>query len=53
MRIWRGRDEEDTQVELTKTEARQAGRGYNITVLILGMGGVIVAFLIILFAYAV
>ena len=31
MRIWRGRTEEDRKVELTKTEARQAGRGYNIT----------------------
>lgn len=52
MRIRPGPDEEHKEVELTKTEARQAGRGYNIYVLIMGLGGVIVAFLVILVIYA-
>jgi hypothetical protein len=51
MRIRRGVDEEHKEVELTTTEARSAGRGYNIYVLIFGLGGVIVAFLVILLAY--
>lgn len=51
MRIRPGVDEEHKEVELTTTEARQGGRGYNIYVLIFGLGGVIVAFLIILLAY--
>lgn len=52
MRIRPGADEEHKEVELTTTEARQAGRGYNIYVLTFGLGGVIVAFLVILIAYA-
>lgn len=52
MRIRPGADEEHREVELTKTEARQAGRGYNIYVLIFGLGGVVIAFLVILLAYA-
>lgn len=52
MRIRPGIDEEHREVELNKTEARQAGRGYNITVLVLGLGGVIVAFLLLLFYFA-
>ena len=51
MQIRPGPDEEHKAVELTKTEARAAGRGYNIYVLIFGLGGVIVAFLIILLAF--
>jgi len=51
MRIRPGIDEEHREVELTKTEARQGGRGYNINVLIFGLGGVIVAFLVILLSY--
>lgn len=52
MRIRPGIDEEHKEVELDKTEARQAERGYNLTVLVLGMGGVIAAFLLILFFFA-
>lgn len=52
MRIRPGVDEEHRQVELTKTEARQGTRGYNIYVLIFGLAGVVVAFLVILLAYA-
>lgn len=52
MRIRPGIDEEHKEVELTKTEARSGGRGYNIDVLIFGLGGVIIAFLVILLAYA-
>lgn len=52
MRIRPGIDEEHREVEHNKTEARQAGRGYNITVLILGLGGVILAFLLLLFYFA-
>lgn len=52
MRIGPGIDEEHREVELSKTEARAGGRGYNIYVLILGLGGVIIAFLVILLAYA-
>lgn len=52
MRIRPGPDEEHKEVELNKTEARQAGRGYNINVLVMGMGGVIIAFLVILLVYA-
>ncbi len=51
MRIKPGPDEEHQEVELTKTEARQARPGYNIYVLIVGLGGVIVAFLAILLLY--
>ena len=52
MRIRPGPDEEHKEIELTRTEARQAGRGYNINVLVMGLGGVIAAFLVILVAYA-
>ena len=52
MRIRPGIDEEHRKVELNKTEARAAGRGYNIYVLIFGLGGVIIAFLVILLIYA-
>ena len=52
MKIRPGRDEEHKEVELTKTEALSAGRGYNIYVLIFGLGGVVIAFLVILLAYA-
>lgn len=52
MRIQPGIDEEHREVELTKTEARSAGRGYNIYVLIFGLGGVIIAFIVILASYA-
>lgn len=52
MRIRPGVDDEHREVELNKTEARAAGRGYNIYVLIFGLGGVIIAFLVILVAYA-
>jgi hypothetical protein len=51
MRIRPGIDEEHREVELTTTEARQGRRGYNIYVLIFGLGGVIIAFLIILISY--
>lgn len=51
MRIRPGVDEEHKQVELTTTEARASGRGYNIYVLIFGLGGVIIAFLVILIAF--
>lgn len=47
MRIRPGPDEEHKEVELNKTEARQAGRGYNIYVLIFGLVGVVIAFLLI------
>jgi hypothetical protein len=47
MRIRPGPDEENKEIELNKTEARQAGRGYNIYVLILGLAGVIIAFIIV------
>lgn len=47
MRIRPGPDEENKEIELGKTEARQAGRGYNIYVLAFGLLGVIVAFLIV------
>lgn len=47
MRIWPGRGEEDREVELGKTEARQARPGYNIYVLVFGLAGVIIAFILI------
>jgi hypothetical protein len=52
MRIRPGADEEHRKIELTKTEARSGGRGYNINVLVFGLGGVVIAFLVILIAYA-
>lgn len=47
MRITPGSDEEHREVELDKTEARQARPGYNIYVLIFGLAGVIIAFLLV------
>lgn len=52
MRITPGPDDEHKNIELTATEARQASRGYNIYVLIFGLGGGIIAFLVLLVAYA-
>ena len=52
MKIRPGIDEEHKEVELNRTEARAAGRGYNIYVLVFGLGGVIIAFLVVLLAYA-
>ena len=48
MRIRPGRDGEDRQIELDTTEARQAQPGYNIYVLILGLAGVVIAFILVL-----
>jgi hypothetical protein len=48
MRIRPGRDGEDREIELGKTEARQARPGYNIYVLILGLAGVVIAFILVL-----
>jgi len=47
MRIERGSREEDRKVELGKTEARQARPGYNIYVLVFGLIGVIIGFIIV------
>lgn len=47
MRIRPGPDEENKEIELGKTEARQASRGYNIYVLLIGLAGVIAAFIIV------
>ena len=47
MRIRPGSDEEDRKVELDKTEARQARPGYNIYVLVFGLIGVILGFIIV------
>ena len=47
MRITPGPGEENRKVELDKTEARQARPGYNIYVLLLGLAGVIIAFLLV------
>ena len=52
MRIRPGQDEEHKEIELNKTEARQARPGYNIYVLAFGLGGVILAFLIAYFLFA-
>lgn len=51
MHIRPGLDEEHREVELTKTEARQGGRGYNLKVLVFGLAGVTAAFLVILLGY--
>ena len=48
MPIRPGADAAYKEVELTRTEARAAGPGHNIDVLIFGLGGVIFAFLVIL-----
>lgn len=52
MRIRPGPDEEHKDIEFTGTEARQAQPGYNIYVLVFGLGGVIIAFAVtyVLFA---
>lgn len=47
MRIRPGPDEENKEIELGKTEARQADRGYNIYVLVFGLIGVVIAFIIV------
>jgi len=47
MRIRPGPDEENKEIELGKTEARQARPGYNIYVLIFGLTGVVIAFVLI------
>jgi hypothetical protein len=47
MRIRPGPDEENKEIELEKTEARQARPGYNIYVLIFGLIGVVIAFVLI------
>ena len=47
MRIERVSREEDRKVELGKTEARQARPGYNIYVLVFGLIGVIIGFIIV------
>lgn len=51
MRIRPGIDEEHREVELTTTEARQARPGYNINVLVFGLAGVIVAFILVYFLF--
>ena len=52
MRIRPGPDEENRKIELGKTEARQARPGYNIYVLVFGLIGVIVAFILAFFRVA-
>lgn len=47
MRIRPGPNEENKEIELGKTEARQARPGYNIYVLIFGLAGVVIAFVLI------
>jgi hypothetical protein len=47
MRIRPGPDEENKEIELDKTAARQARPGYNIYVLIFGLIGVVIAFILI------
>jgi hypothetical protein len=47
MRIEPGPDEENRKVELGKTEARQARPGYNIYVLVFGLIGVVIAFILV------
>lgn len=47
MRIRPGRDEENKEIELNKTEARQGRPGYNIYVLVFGLIGVILAFILV------
>jgi hypothetical protein len=47
MRIGPGRDEDDREIELGKTEARQASPGYNMYVLILALAGAVIAFILI------
>jgi len=47
MRIRPGPDEAHKDIELTRTEARQAGPGFNLPVLIFGLAGVVMAFIIV------
>ena len=47
MRIIPGPDEENRKVEFDKTEARQARPGYNIYVLVFGLIGVIIGFILV------
>jgi hypothetical protein len=47
MKITPGQGEDDRKVELNKTEARQAGKGFNIYVLLFGLVGVILAFILV------
>jgi hypothetical protein len=47
MRIEPGSSEEDRKIELGTTEARQARPGYNIYVLIFGLIGVVIGFMIV------
>ena len=47
MRIRPGVDEENKEIELNKTEARQARPGYNIYVLVFGLIGIVIAFLMV------
>lgn len=47
MRIEPGPREEDRKIELGKTEARQARPGYNIYVLIFGLIGVVIGFILV------
>ena len=47
MRIEPGPREEDKEIELGKTEARQAWPGYNIYMLVFGMAGVMTAFILL------
>ena len=49
MRIRPGPDEENRKIELNQTEARQARPGYNIYVLVFGLAGVVIAFLLLVF----
>ena len=47
MRIRPGPDEENRKIELSPTEARQARPGYNIYVLVFGLIGVVIGFIIV------
>ena len=49
MKIKPGQDEEHKEIELNKTEARQARPGYNIYVLIFGLAGIVIAFALLVF----
>ncbi|MFN4140342.1 hypothetical protein [Aestuariivirga sp.] len=52
MRIRPGPDEENKEIELGKTEARQARPGYNIYVLAFGLLGVVAAFIVVYLVFA-
>ena len=52
MKVEPGPEAGDSKVEMNATEARQARTGHNVRyVLLFGLGGVIVAFAIILVVY--